>query len=630
MSKAHKECKQPYTFVPVVTGEIKTQDVTFHNGEGSKDKLTGSLLCTLTAKTPLFVGHFQYQANQLSGLLKRNINKEIFSVMNGKYKKTYEVIKNAQDHIVLPQGWEGCGYPQQDSKQHNQTNYIVHKEKHILEPLFLNGTPDSPVLISSTTLKGMLRQSIGAITNSPMERVAEKQFSYRPGVVYSTQRNQSQYKLFKAKALTELQQNSDFFKIKLVDDGDKYKLNGLNDNTYEYNLDKTLIERYWLSIDTYEKKTTKNHINKDDSLYVEFDKTKQQIVSFGNHEQYRWIYADTTTKILDGTTGKHKPRLETHSHIDEKIDKDNAKLTATRALFGYVDGGNEAKDDNLTLGIGEKDYSRLAGRISINTAVEVLKDCDSLSDRFVEQKNSNHNIPLRILSGPKASAYECYLDQSKPPAQGNFNTYGDFPGFEASGTPLAGRKFYYRWKPTRADYTLKHDDKKNEYKDSIALAGKQSAIARYISKEGRQFKFTLRFKDLSEAELGAIIAALSPKQMAQDESNQQAEYWQQLGHGRPLGLGSVSIEIDKLVTFDDQLAETEHAKDKLNEYIKTFKDSKLCNQQTLQNWLDICQPKERPHSYLTVKQHGDNHLAHIRDIRKANAPKPNVTSCYKP
>lgn len=621
MSNKNKECKQPYTFVPVVTEEINTQAVTFHDGMDSKDKLIGSILCTLTTQTPLFVGHFQYQAHTLENTSQTRVKIAIF----GKHK----VIEKPNEHMVLPEGWEGCGYPQQDSKQHNQTNYIVHKEKHILEPLFLNGTPDSPVLISSTTLKGMLRQSIGAITNSPMERVAEKQFSYRPGVVYSTQRNQSQYKLFKAKALTELQQNSDFFKIKLVDDGDKYKLNGLNDNTYEYNLDKTLIERYWLSIDTYENKTTKNHINKGDSLYVEFDKTNQKIVSFGNHEQYRWIYADTTTKIQNGTTGEHKPRLETHSHIDEKIDKDNAKLTATRTLFGYVDGGKEGKDGNLNLGIGEKDYSRLAGRISINTAVEVVEEGEKLENRFVKQDN-NHNIPLRILSGPKASAYECYLDQSKTPKQGVFNTYGDFPGFEASGTPLAGRKFYYRWKPTLADYTLKPDGENNQYKDSIALAGQQSAIARYISKEGRKFKFTLRFKDLSEAELGAIIAALSPKQAAQDESNQQEEYWQQLGHGRPQGLGSVSIQIDKLVTFDDQLAETEHAKDKLNKYMKTFKASELCNQQTLQNWLDICQPKERPRSYLTVKEHGDNHLAHIRKVREANAPKPNVTSCYKP
>lgn len=615
-----KQCQQPYTFVPVVTKSITTHSATFHDGKNSKNKLTGEILCTLTVKTPLLVGHFQYYANKLKHLQKGTIKKNVI----GHGEKAKKIIEDPASHCILPEGWEGSGYPQQNKEDTNRTNYIVHKDKSILEPLFLNGNIENSVLISGTSLKGMIRQSIGAITNSPMERVSEKQFSYRPGLVYSNQRKNHKYKLYKAKALNDLERDSKSLKIMLVDDGEKYDLDKYEGSYYE-ELDHSMIQRYWDSIDTYENKEKKKDIKEGENLYLEYDTSAQVIVSFGNHEQYRWIYADTTTQIQQGTTGIHHPRPETNPHTDENVDEENEKLTAVRSLFGYVDGGTAGKDGNLNLDIGDdKDYSRLAGRISVNTAVEVFTIKPKLTDRFI-QHEGNFNIPLKILSSPKASAVECYIDQSTSPKNGEFNTYGDFLGFEESGNSLSGRKFYYRWQPKQSDYCLSPDDDKNEYKDSIALAGQQSAIARYISKEGQQFKFTLRFKDLSEKELGAIIVSICPHS-ATEESDNNKEYCQQLGHGRPLGLGSVQIEADKIKLLNADLqwdVITEYS-----DYIKAFKKSSLCNRDSLNRWLEICELTQLPRKYMTTKQHGDNRLSHIRKVRHAYN-KLQVTKCFK-
>ena len=632
-----EKCKQPYTFVPVVTEQAKVHDVIFHDGENNQDKLTGILQCTLTTKTPMIVGHFQYYVEQLNNLQKGKIEKVIIQ-KNGK--GSHDIIKKTSEHKILPEGWEGCGYPQQSSENKQQQNMIAHKEKTILEPLFLNGTPESSVLISGTSLKGMVRQAIGAISNSPMERVAEKQFSYRPGLVYRNQREKTHYKLYEAKALQNLEKNSKSFKLEITDDD-------FSNGKTVFTVDDKMVKYYWKTAKTYEnKEPPKKRKRRDDDyhsikngdiIFVEYNNKTNEILSFGNHEQYRWIYADTTTTIQIDKTGEHTFRPETHPHNDESVNKNGGKLTAARAMFGYVDGGepdlkdktDEKKKDDIKLGIGEKDYSRLAGRISINTAVEVINENETLADRFIQQ-SQNFNIPLRILSTPKASAVECYIDQSTKPAQGIFNTYGDFIGFEESGKPLSGRKFYWRWNPDTSDYQLQPDDAKNEYKDCIALAGSQSTIARYISKANRKFKFTVRFKDLTEAELGALLTALSPHLAAQD----QGDYWQQIGHARPLGLGSVKIDVDTLKILQTKTKEDEDNNDLLfkdgdiTTQIKEFKKSDLCNKESLQNWLSICKPVDRPRRYMTVRQHGGNRLSHIRKVRNAKNSLQ-ITKCFE-
>ena len=132
----------PYHFVPIPVSDDKVQSVTdspvFHDGVNpNKETLfSGELRCPLTALTPLLVGNDQYPKQEncdgdIEAWLKKN-----------------------------------------DSE----------KDKQVLEALRL---PDGRVLIAGSSLKGMLRQSLGALLAAPMERVGERTYSYRPNMIFT-------------------------------------------------------------------------------------------------------------------------------------------------------------------------------------------------------------------------------------------------------------------------------------------------------------------------------------------------------------------------------------------------------------------------------------------------------------
>ncbi len=100
------------------------------------------------------------------------------------------------------------------------------------------------------------------------------------------------------------------------------------------------------------------------------------------------------------------------------------------------------------------------------------------------------------------------------------------------------------------------------------LVGEQAAIARFVSVPGTEFGFTVRFRDLRPWELAALISALDAEQLAQRIERETERFArtrerlrarapapaapdanaprfaQKLGHGRPLGMGSVRIHAD--------------------------------------------------------------------------------------
>lgn len=135
----HDPCKAPavlpYGFVSISTDHAVTDSPVWHDGSGSSDLLSGEILCELEALTPVLPGNVRYQA------------------------------QNANQPDL--QRW-GFGE--------------ISPEKQIAEPLCL---PDGRVVIAGSALKGMIRQSLGALTSAPMERVGERHFSYRPNLDFN-------------------------------------------------------------------------------------------------------------------------------------------------------------------------------------------------------------------------------------------------------------------------------------------------------------------------------------------------------------------------------------------------------------------------------------------------------------
>lgn len=282
---------------------------------------------------------------------------------------------------------------------------------------------------------------------------------------------------------------------------------------------------------------------------------------------------------------------------DAILDPARADTEApARGLFGYVAQqatGYEVPDQPLTFGIGGtgSDFKQLAGRVSVNWAVE---DGDPRRQgRFLNEGPSACLVPLRPLSSPKPSAVETYLTQDKlgqRQDRGTLCTYGDTLVDQAAGD-LNGRKFYLHQPdaaharecyeltgPGQADWWLGEAANRK-----LAVLSEQAGIARFVSTPGTEFKFTLRFRDLRTWELGALWLALAadqpliehfvenlgldrsrtPKLIAwlkrvaswKPDDDQRPLLALKVGHGRPLGLGSVRVRVKAMcrLQFDEEL-----------------------------------------------------------------------------
>lgn len=140
-SASENNLPPPYHFVPVDIPAAVAEPPVFHDGSNPNqtDLVSGELKCEIKVLTPLLAGNFQYEAKDVS------------------------VAEQGADFVRLSQ-WD-IAFP-------------VAKAKKIIEPLFWNDR----VVIPGTAIKGTIRQNLGALLCAPMERVAERTYSYRPNL----------------------------------------------------------------------------------------------------------------------------------------------------------------------------------------------------------------------------------------------------------------------------------------------------------------------------------------------------------------------------------------------------------------------------------------------------------------
>lgn len=268
-------------------------------------------------------------------------------------------------------------------------------------------------------------------------------------------------------------------------------------------------------------------LEKGQLIYVEYDPTTKQITSLGHHYLYRWAYTSSTT-----TKAGQKRRELDKLPIESKdaATGQPQQLTGSRLLFGYAMDGQDDSQKELASG----HFKRLAGRISFNTALEVPGQ-KTLAERF---ENAGQPIILKVLGMPRPSAVEFYLKQTALPKK--LSTYGDLP--RDAGADLAGRKFY-RHQPSASNRTQLYKEGGDQ---PAANAEERGTRVHHLSKAGSIFKTTLRFDSLRPWELGALLAALQPEHIeaALSMKPHPEGYAHKLGYGKPLGLGSVRLSID--------------------------------------------------------------------------------------
>ncbi|EGV32668.1 CRISPR system related protein, RAMP superfamily [Thiorhodococcus drewsii AZ1] len=143
----------PYGFIPIDSRQAVADTPVLHDGSSGGDLLSGEILCELEALTPLLPGNMRYAVSQA-------------------------------DRQRLQQ-W---GFDE------------LKEDKQIAEPLRLT---DGRVVIAGTALKGMIRQSLGALTSAPMERVGERHFTYRPNLDFNKYGTEERYVVRPALVIAE-------------------------------------------------------------------------------------------------------------------------------------------------------------------------------------------------------------------------------------------------------------------------------------------------------------------------------------------------------------------------------------------------------------------------------------------
>ncbi len=415
-------------------------------------------------------------------------------------------------------------------------------------------------------------------------------------------------------------------------------------------------------IKEFSKLIDKNQPKENQLIYIEAELDKNgdplRVVSFGTHFRYRWRYADSVREIeIDPETGKGKVRSQLEAPEDERIKSEqnafvSGALSGARLLFGFV-----ADKDAGTADIGEEDFTRFAGRIAINHAVEHLTpDRSEPKVRFLfrdgPQGDARFLIPLRILGAPKPSAVEHYLCQDGLQKRaGATVTYGDLPGIESNGAELMGRKFY-RHQSLQVGLEGPLSGKELFLApDDETAASDQATLARLVSRPGTRFRYRVRFRDLRAWELGALLLAIEPDLVEQapeellppkvrevmDRARKARTengplFAGKLGYARPLGLGSVRMTCKGIrLLVDDQgpqmkeMQETDLAKLR-TDCLHAFLDKIDSRRIRLADWLEAvrfagCELADYPRSRRDPKdkQETPTTYTYHTEIRKAHA-----------
>jgi len=219
-------------------------------------------------------------------------------------------------------------------------------------------------------------------------------------------------------------------------------------------------------------------------------------------------------------------------------------------MFGWVNASPSAKEE----GDGDANKQAVAyrGRVRV-------------SDATPSKDNGTHE-DLHVLQGvPKPSAYGFYL---RP--RGSLDTDGDKASNSVSGKgydddrlQIRGRKMYLHH--DRVDIKIgphRDADQSNNKNMEKTLSGA------YV--DGSIFTFRISFERLSDVELGALLWVLT----LPSSSDAGREMYHRLGYAKPLGLGSCRIDVKLLLestavygSWDVEKGETS---DSCDVFIKQF------------------------------------------------------------
>lgn len=254
------------------------------------------------------------------------------------------------------------------------------------------------------------------------------------------------------------------------------------------------------------------------------------------------------------------PRRRYKRHVLDLLDplfhpaSDNEQLCPASRLFGFVRGDKGTASEKSTY----------AGRVSFSDA--------SFSGEKIKYASP---VTLEILSSPKPTSCEFYLANPDSPADVWVGVkYPKHRDYDDQKMQLRGRKFYWHQQDT-GQYQWQE-------KEGMRKQNSQNATVRLLGAEN-EFRFVVHFVNLEAHELGALLWSLSlEKDMAH-----------KLGMGKPIGLGSVAIEVESVCTIDRNARYSQmftHTGDGLAEGKQAVADWQTLYLPKFRQWMEECFP----------------------------------------
>lgn len=255
--------------------------------------------------------------------------------------------------------------------------------------------------------------------------------------------------------------------------------------------------------------------------------------------------------------------------------RDIGELCPACRLFGTV--AKEAEE--------EAERKALAGRVSFSDA---FLASESKEPRF-EKKF------LRVLSSPKPTSCNFYLvDPANHAKVRNYDGVavtgprGQLDGGDVGRVSLRGRKFYWHQK---YDGTLERYTASEEQLREAGQLQMTSEVELLLPEA--TFEFTVDFVNLEEEELGLLLWGLELEKGIGEKPMRH-----KLGMGKPLGLGSVSIEVmaievwgeNRFLSFEHPAGEGKE-KERKGELVNKFKKT-LAEEAGVSDFNDLEQVKD--------------------------------------
>lgn len=202
-------------------------------------------------------------------------------------------------------------------------------------------------------------------------------------------------------------------------------------------------------------------------------------------------------------------------------------LSPAELLFGFIEGED-------IQGKKTKDALAFAGKVRISTS------------RLTSAERQEPETVLKILALPKPSSPALYFRNKQPTTQAYTAKHELNPDVHQ----VNGRKHYL--------HALQDNQKVQKLSQTGNIANNDAALFPWQTGQptenaeqkvkikpissGSTFEFTVDFDNLTEYELGLLCYALKPTE----------HYRHKLGMGKPLGLGTVNIDINQLLLIDRQ------------------------------------------------------------------------------